>query len=217
MLSKSNIAEFSQDELQTLERQLLGFSLSAKPIIEILSSIESEATHKIFELSPEINLNQTIKIAAVVTDVRIVITRNSGQEMAFVKIDDGTGTIDLVVFPRLFKLVKSLLVDYKPVIVSGKVDSREEELSILADSIYSPGEEDLNGNEALITIPKDASTDQLRELKNLLLNNYGEKEVTLVFSGKNKKIKLPYKILWNESVAKQISSVLEGSSVSGVE
>lgn len=217
ILSKSDIAEFSQDELQTLERQLLGFSLSAKPIIEVLSSIESEATHKIFELSPEINLNQTIKIAAVVTDVRIVITRNSGQEMAFVKIDDGTGTIDLVVFPRLFKLVKSLLVDYKPVIVSGKVDSREEELSILADSIYSPGEEDLNGNEVLITIPQNTSTDQLRELKNLLLNNHGEKEVTLVFSGKNKKIKLPYKILWNESIAKQISSVLEGGSVSGVE
>jgi len=217
VLLKSNIDEFSQDEIQTLERQLLGFSLSAKPIVDIISDIEMQATHKIFELSSKEDVGKTVKIAAVVTDVRIVITRNSGQEMAFVKVDDGTGIIDLVIFPRLFKISKNLLVDYKAVIISGKLDSREEELSLLVDSIKSPDEEGPEGNEVYIKIPKNVTSGQLRDLKNLLLNNQGSKEVTLVFTGKNKSIKLPFKITWNESIARQISSILEGNHDSGVE
>ncbi|MEK7113060.1 MAG: DNA polymerase III subunit alpha, partial [Patescibacteria group bacterium] len=38
-LIRTDINEFSQDELQTLERQLLGFSLSAKPLSELISPI----------------------------------------------------------------------------------------------------------------------------------------------------------------------------------
>jgi len=217
MLLKTDISEFSQEEIQALERQLLGFSLSAKPIIEIISQFEHESTHKIFELSHEGSVGENVRIAAVITDIRIVITRNSGQEMAFVKVDDGTGTIDLVVFPRLFKSARNLIVDYKPVIIAGKIDSRDEELSLLAESIYSPGEEGPEGNEVFIKIPKDVSTEKLRYLKNLLLNNQGSKEVTLVFTGKARNIKLPFKITWNETVARQIASVLEGNGSSGVE
>lgn len=216
LITKSDISEFSQEEIQTLERQLLGFSLSAKPIIEIISEFEHEATHKIYELSPNQNIGEMVRIAGIVTDIRIVITRNSGQEMAFVKVDDGTGTIDLVVFPRLFKMVRNLITDYKPIIISGKVDTRDEELSLLADLIYSPNDE-LEGDNVLIKIPKDVSSDQLRDLKNLLLNNQGNKEATIVFTGKNKKIILPFKISWNETVAKQISSILEEGSSTGVE
>src|SRR3989344_5349176 len=42
-----NLDEFSEDELQSLERQLLGFSLSARPINEVLGTLENLATHKI--------------------------------------------------------------------------------------------------------------------------------------------------------------------------
>jgi len=217
LLLKTDITEFSDEEIQTLERQLLGFSLSAKPISEIISGFSREATHKIFELSSEENIGEIIKIAAVITDIRIVITRKSGQEMAFVKVDDGTGTIDLVIFPRLFKSVKNLIVDYKPVIISGKLDTRDGTLSLLVESISTPGGPGYEGKEVLIQISKDVSSKQLRDLKNLLLNNQGEKDITLIFTGTGKNIKLPYKISWNESVAKQISSILEGNGASGVE
>ena len=217
LLLKTDVDEFSDEEIQTLERQLLGFSLSAKPISDIISEFEHESSHKIFELSSEHNIGGNVKIAAVITDIRIVITRKSGQEMAFVKVDDGTGTIDLVVFPRLFQAVRNLIVDYKPVIISGKVESRDDGLSLLADSIYTPGEEGFDGNEVLIQVSKSVSSEQLRDLKNLLLNNQGEKEITLIFTGTGKNIKLPYKISWNESVARQISSILEGNGSSGVE
>jgi len=217
LLLKTDVSEFSPEEIQTLERQLLGFSLSAKPIVEIVSEIEHESTHKIFELSSDQNTGEVVRIAAVITDIRIVITRNSGQEMAFVKVDDGTGTIDLVVFPRLFKSARSLIVDYKPVVISGKVDFRDEGLSLLAEAIYSASDEGPEGNEVFIKVPNNVSSVQLRDLKNLLLNSQGTKEVTLIFNGKGKNIKLPYKISWNETVAKQISSILEGGGSSSVE
>ena len=217
LFSKTDIAEFSEEEIQTLERQLLGFSLSAKPIIEIISDFEHESSHKIFELSSDQNIGEIVRIAAVITDIRIVITRKSGQEMAFVKVDDGTGTIDLVVFPRLFKSVRNMIVDYKPIIISGKIDSRDDGLSLLAESIYTPGEEGPEGNEVFIKVSEKVTSSQLRDLKNLLLNNQGSKDITLIFTETGKNIKLPYKISWNESIAKQISSILEGDGSSGVE
>lgn len=137
--------------------------------------------------------------------------------MAFVKVDDGTGTIDLVVFPRLFKSVRNIIVDYKPVIISGKIDSRDDGLSLLAESIYTPGEEGPEGNEVFIKVSEKVTSSQLRDLKNLLLNNQGSKDITLIFTETGKNIKLPYKISWNESIAKQISSILEGDGSSGVE
>ncbi|MBU2036079.1 hypothetical protein KKC36_01370 [Patescibacteria group bacterium] len=217
LLLKTDITEFSEEEIQTLERQLLGFSLSAKPINEIISDFEHEATHKIFELSSDQNIGEDVRIAAVITGIKVVITRRSGQEMAFVKVDDGTGTLDLVVFPRLFKSIRSLIVDYKPVIISGKVDARDNRLSLLTESIYTPGEKGFDGKEVLIQVSKNVSSEQLRDLKNLLLNNQGEKDITLIFTGTGKNIKLPYKISWNESIARQISSILEGNAASGVE
>ena len=221
LISKADITEFSQEEIQSLERQLLGFSLSAKPIIELISEIEHEATHKIFEISPEHSIGELVRITAIVTDVRIVLTRNSGQEMAFVKVDDGTGTLNLVIFPKLFHLVKNLLIEYKPVVISGKVDSRDEELSLVVNTLQQPGkriqQDSQLKSDVLIKIPKNVHSKQLRDLKNLLLNNQGNKKVVLFFTDKQRKIKLPFKIVWNESIAKQISLILEGESLSGVE
>jgi DNA polymerase-3 subunit alpha len=218
MLTKSNVSEFSSEEIQTLERQLLGFSLSAKPIVELIAAIEHEATHKIFEISAETMVGEMVRLAAVVTEVRVVITRNSGQEMAFAKVDDGTGSIDLVVFPKLFKIIKNLLVDYKPILISGKVDTRDEQLSLLVETIESSDADSEGGQkEVYLKIPKNVSTETLKVLKEIFLKNQGQSNVTLLFEGKKERKRLSIKIAWNEGLARQISDVLEGKDLSGVE
>ncbi|MEJ2441465.1 MAG: DNA polymerase III subunit alpha, partial [Patescibacteria group bacterium] len=88
-----DIAEFADEELQALERQLLGFSLSAKPLSEVIGPLEHKATHKIFEISPYETIGETVRVAAIVSDVRIVVTKRSGQEMAFVRVEDDTGSL----------------------------------------------------------------------------------------------------------------------------
>lgn len=205
----ANIEEFSGEELESLERQLLGFSLSAKPIGEIIGSLIFQSTHKINEIiTSEAHLG-IVKVAAIVVSVRVITTKKTGAEMAFVKLDDGTGTIEVVVFPKIFKDTRDFWNEGKPLMVIGKVDVRDETPGIIVDSI-----ETLNGmgedkqKEVYINIPKDAEVNALTRLKVLLTENLGDSAAFLVFDG-GKKVKLSFKINWNEALAQKISDILE--------
>ena len=209
-----DVSEFSQEELQTLERQLLGFSLSAKPLNELLGPLDHEATHKIYEISPHQTYGETVKIAAVVTEVRIVVTKTSSQEMAFVKVEDATGTIELIVFPKIFRATREYWVDYRPLLIAGRVDTREESPSLIVEAIDSAESIKEKPKEVFIRIPGHTSTDQLKNLKYLLTSNLGNLKVTVVFEGKNRRITLPFRINWTSDLARQINQILESPAES---
>ena len=216
-LLRSDVSEFTQDELQSLERQLLGFSLSAKPLGELITPFLHEATHKIYEISPHENLGENVRIAAVVTEIKIVVTRASGAEMAFVRVEDDTGSLELVVFPKIFRATRNYWVDYKPLLICGRVDSREETPTILVESIKTGEEMAEAEKNVFIRVPEEIKREDLGKLKELLVASPGEMSVTLVFAGNSHKITLPFKIAWTEELARQIAEVLEKEAVSGVE
>lgn len=215
----SEVPEFTDEELQSLERQLLGFSLSAKPVDELIAPLEHEATHKIQEISPDDSGNEAVRVAGVVSDVRIVVTKRTGQEMAFVKIEDTTGIINLVVFPRTFKETRDIWIDNKPVLVTGKVNQREDETSLIVNAINTKENiKEVEENEVFIRIPKEARSEELKELRKLLVKNPGDKQVILVFEGRDKMpVRTKLKISWSESLARLITEVLEGRAGSVVQ
>jgi DNA polymerase-3 subunit alpha len=209
VITIANAQEFSDEELQSLERQLLGFSLSAKPISELVGPLKFQSTHKIFEISSSEVYSDLIKIAAVLTEVRVIVTRKTGAEMAFAKADDGTGSIELVIFPRLFKETRDFWLEGQPLLITGRVDVREETPAILVESIETLSEMNKRKKrEVFIKIPKSVNSAKLEQLKKLLTDNLGEQVGFLVFE-QGRKIKLPFKIAWNETLAKEISEILE--------
>ena len=206
----ANVNEFNEDEIQALERQLLGFSLSAKPINEILEPIEHMATHKIQEIFSDTQPDLSVRIAAIVSDVRVIITKKSGQEMAFVKVRDETGVIELVVFPKVFQSTRNAWVDNRPLVISGRVDTRDEEPSILVNEISTQEEAENLKGRLFIKIPKETHVDSLRKLKEIFLENPGKQSVTLIFeAGSRRTVDLPVRISWSEDLSRQISNILE--------
>ena len=133
--------------------------------------------------------------------------------MAFAKIDDGTGTIELVVFPKIFKETRDFWVSGQPLLIVGRVDSRDETPAIIVESI-----ETLNSlsqkkeREVFIKISQNTDVNALRRLKTLLTANIGEQVGYLLFE-KGKRVKLPFKINWNETLAKAISDILGGTDL----
>lgn len=215
-----DVLEFSEEELQSLERQLLGLSLSAKPIGELIGSLASFATHKINEIGHDFGTDHPAKVAGVISAVRTVVTKRAGQEMAFVKFEDETGTIDLVVFPKIYAATKAFWVDNKPLLVSGRVDFREDAPSLLVEAIQTAGDVETigKGQETLyVKIPENVSNDQLLALKRLFGMFPGSQQVSLVFEGKNENLKLPFTISWSEKLSRLIAEVLAGDAYSGVE
>ena len=200
VLLTEQVEEFNDEEIEQFERQLLGFSLSGKPISEIIGSLDLKATHKINEISTEFSSQENVKIAGVIREVREILTKK-GSKMAFVKLEDSTGMIELVIFPRIYQSSKNFWLDNNPVLVSGKVDSRNDTPTLIVETVSS------KNSEITLNIPKNTSSDQLKKLRLVLTAYPGSQEVKLKFEDRN--LTLPIKITWNDSLKKQIEATLE--------
>ena len=132
--------------------------------------------------------------------------------MAFAKLDDGTGTIEVVIFPKTFKETRDFWNEGQPLLVTGKIDVRDETPGIIVDAIETIGSiGEKKFREVYMNIPKDTDINSLKRLKLLLTENIGDKDAYLVFDG-GRNVKLPFKINWNESLAQKISDILENKS-----
>jgi DNA polymerase-3 subunit alpha len=211
-LIDNSIDDFTDEERENFERDLLGFSISAKPMNELLNPLEINATHKIFELNPEEQKGKAVKIAVIIREARVILTKKNNSEMAFVKAEDTTGVVDMVVFPKIYGEVKNLLTDGKVVLITGKVESREDEISFIVESM----QEYKNDGSHTINIPADISKDKLLELKELFSQNKGDDQITLFFERDQTKIIPKQKITWSEKLSLQISNLLIYNTSHGI-
>ncbi|HMK07995.1 MAG TPA: OB-fold nucleic acid binding domain-containing protein, partial [Anaerolineales bacterium] len=115
------------------EKELLGIYISEHPLTRHLADLSQVITHTSAELG-ETQSGQEVVVAGEVTTVRPYQTR-SGKPMGFVTVEDLQGTIELVVFTRLWNDIAGWIEPRKIVVAKGKVDAERGDPKILADSI----------------------------------------------------------------------------------
>ncbi|MBF8256036.1 MAG: dnaE, partial [Anaerolineales bacterium] len=103
------------------EKELLGIYVSEHPLTRHLADLSQVVTHASSELG-EAQSGQEVVVAGEVTAVRPYQTR-SGKPMGFVTLEDLQGTIELVVFTRLWNEIAGWIEARKIVVVKGKVDA----------------------------------------------------------------------------------------------
>lgn len=199
---------FTKEELLDFEKELLGIYISEHPLQNDLAEIEDFISHKTHEI--EDLKSGRIQIAGRIKNLRIVTTRNGGKEMAFTSIEDETGSIDLVIFPGIFKQNQNLLNKEKIVCVVAKVSQREGEQSIIAQEIKDISEikkTKPKKKKIIIKIPKGTSRFKLVKLNSLLKKNNGTQTGTLHFPN-GKKVKIPFEINWTKNLKEKIKELL---------
>ena len=153
-------------------------------------------------------------------DLKIVITRKNNQEMAFVRLEDDTASLEVVVFPRVFEKTRSFWTKDKVVIAEGRVDFRDEKLSVLIESASTA--EELIAQESRaqkiepsadleIQIPARTSSAKLVKLNQFLKENPGDDQVVLVFvdnSNQEKRMPLPFGINYRPKLAQEIKKII---------
>lgn len=190
-LIDDSVDELSGQEIESLERELLGFSISAKPINELLDPLKDEIDCHVVELNPEEQKGKLVKIAVVLREVREITTK-SGTKMAFVKAEDATGSVDMVIFPKIYANSVNLLVDGKVCLVIGRVDERNDEVSFIVEKI-----DIANLNMHTVHIPAGTAKEKLIELKRFFEENSGEDEICLIFDETGKRVIPKQKVNWN--------------------
>ncbi len=201
----NNVDDYTDEERENFERVLLGFSISAKPINELLDPMDSEITCKIIDIDPEELKGHEVKIAVVIREVRVILTKKNNSEMAFVKAEDTTGSVDMVIFPKLYQDVKNLLLDGKVVLITGKVDLREDEISFIVEKMderkYDPSHQ--------VMVPAGTPQSKLLKLKELFDSNKGEDQISLYFEADQRKILAKQKVVWSGELEKEIGEILK--------
>jgi DNA polymerase-3 subunit alpha len=128
-------SELSKTELLSYEKSLLGYYLSEHPLETILKKSTFLVTHRIEELDV-LDASTKIRVCGMIVRIKKVYTRNNNNEMAFVALEDLTGSTELVVFPKTYASYKKLLVKDSAIGISGVVDKKEGRITILVNAIY---------------------------------------------------------------------------------
>ncbi len=127
-----DIPELTESEKLGFEKELLGFYLTTHPLEPHRKSIEKEQFTPIVEITSQ-RVGERVQLAGIVVSVKKILTKAGNKEMAFVKIEDLTNMIEVVVFPKIYATTASLWQADSIVQLSGKIDEKEERLTILAD------------------------------------------------------------------------------------
>ena len=105
-----------------LEKDLLGLYLSDHPLKRIAGELAKLTDAQAVEITSEIQ-GQEVRVGGLVREARRVVTKK-GQLMAYGEIEDLTGIIDVILFPRQYEQYHRLFVADAIVVVAGKADVR---------------------------------------------------------------------------------------------
>ena len=129
------------------EKELLGIYLSEHPMGEVASQVGAFVTAYSGDLKDESLDGQRIVVAGIVTGWRTIITK-AKSTMGVATIEDLQGTIEIVVFPKLYEQTAGTWTDGSILLVAGRIDHRGEEVSLLADLAVDWDEALARGPEA---------------------------------------------------------------------
>ena len=115
-------ARLDPEEKLRLEKELLGLYLSDHPLRRLQTQLARLSDIQAVEITADLQDTQ-VRAAGLVKTVRRVVTRK-GQIMAYAEMEDLTGDIDLVLFPKVYEQYRLLFQPDAVVVVEGKVDAR---------------------------------------------------------------------------------------------
>ncbi|CQR74273.1 DNA polymerase III subunit alpha [Sporomusa ovata DSM 2662] len=170
-----DIAELPQEQLLALEKEITGFYITGHPLDKYRAKLETlPALGSLAE--GQYTDGQLIRVGGLIASAKRINTKN-GSMMCFVALEDFTGQVEVIVFPRVFEKTGRLLAPDLPVMVYGRLNIHEEGAKIMADDILPLGNA---GAEVRITLNKDQETsDVLAGLKKLLNKYTGSSTVYL--------------------------------------
>lgn len=127
-----DVPELSRKETLGWEKELIGAYISSHPVQPYMEAIRNATTCLCAELN-ETYHDKTVRVAGLITKIRTITTKK-GEPMAFITLEDTQGSVEVIAFPKTYAAYQSLLKVDVLVLVSGKVDGKEEgKPKVLAD------------------------------------------------------------------------------------
>lgn len=141
-----NILEFDMKEILNYEKEVMGIYLSGHPLDKVNNQLERYISHHAVDLemteeqedevSSDYKLTdgQQVMVGGLLVEKKVIFTKTN-KKMAFLTIEDTTGSLECIVFPNQYEKFERLNPEHV-FIIKGHISIKEEEAAVvLADDI----------------------------------------------------------------------------------
>ena len=131
-------AELPREELLSMEKAVTGLYISGHPMAKYAqysASVHAEPIASLLREDSGYQDGDAVCVFGILTAVKKKITR-SNDTMAFVTLEDRSGSLEALVFPKLLSANGHLIAEGRIVVVHGKLSIREDEdVKLVCDHI----------------------------------------------------------------------------------
>ena len=218
--------EYPYDILLQMEKEVSGLYLSGHPLDHYRPVIEKVSTCRISELVGE-NAHaydeQNVTLVCTVVRTKTINTKAGGM-MAFITVEDLSGSMEVLAFPKVLLAASEAVHDNAVVVIKGRVSYKEDEPSkLIADSIvdverYEPDKikTDIKSTKNRLWLKLSSMrSESFEETKNLLQIFEGNFPVYMYFEDTKQRMLAP-KSLWctqSDLLVSELERVLGAGNV----
>lgn len=131
----------SKKEKLAWEKELLGLYITDHPAREFQEYFSQMAV-PIRDINNDI-VGKPINIGGIITNIHKVFLK-SQKTMLFVMVEDMTGKMEILVFPKILETTGSIWTEDKAVLASGKISNKDGEFKLLCDSVKVVSQDELD-------------------------------------------------------------------------
>ena len=151
----NTLKEYTDRELLSMEKEMLGLYISGHPLDKLRAQIEKEANINTAQMRmlhedeqtgeeklqmPAFKDGQTVKFAGIISSVKKKYTKTN-KIMAFLTVEDLYGQAEIILFENCYQTCSQILLNDKIVVIEGRLSVREDEdTKIVANKITEFGE-----------------------------------------------------------------------------
>jgi len=128
-----DVPEVPRKTMLKWEKELVGLYISEHPLQRVLANLKETITAFCGQIDESLQ-GQKVVIAGMVTHVSPVTTKR-GKPMAFAQLEDLHGSIEVVVFPKVYEETRELWKEEKILLIKGEVDVRGREPKVICESV----------------------------------------------------------------------------------
>ena len=164
------------------EREMLGLYVSDHPLFGVEHVLQRAADTSIATLTqPDsgVKENSNVTVAGLVTGLSVKRTKK-GDLWAIATVEDLEGAIECLFFPKTYLTVQTMLTQDIVAVVRGRVNARDDTVSIYAEDLTIPELTDGPRGPVVLTLDyARATTGRIEEVKQVLSQHPGSTDVQI--------------------------------------
>ena len=227
-----DIKEFAKNNLLSMEKEMTGLYISGHPLdeyeksLKVMTSTTIETIFQSYEAIMDglgyedhlIKENQRVIMGGILAHVNKKVTRNNSK-MAILKLEELTGVIEVVVFPKTLDKVRNLINLDSMVVINGRVNIKEDEEPKLICESIEPLEK-VNSDKVYIRVDDLQMAKAMKQKLIDVVSEYKGDSALYVFTANDRKNYRMPRDMWvdlNSEVVFELKKVFGDSNVKVVE